>query len=125
MYTTLHVVSPTPAHGERAALKPDRNPALIGKGNLDLLCGGCGGTLAKGIWQGQLFDLGIICSECAAFNDTPSAVGGIVFGRVLYFPVGPYRLSAPVEVPKGAPAVGELFPGAGPPRSDGLVTYGA
>lgn len=118
---SLHLVEPPPAHGERAALKPDRNPALTGKGDLDLVCGKCGAVLARRIWPRLLFDIGIICSECGAFNDTPSAVGGTVHGSVVYCPVGTYRLGSPVEVRKGVPMIGELFPGAGGPSATNLV----
>jgi hypothetical protein len=61
---TLHVVEPTPTHGERAALKPDKNPALKGKGDVSLICGKCRAVLARDIWGGSIFDIGIICAEC-------------------------------------------------------------
>lgn len=117
----LHVVEPTPEHGQRAALKPDRNPALVGRGDLDLVCGKCGGVLAQRIWPRLLFDIGIICSACGAFNDTPSAVGGTVYGSVVYCPVDTYRLGSAVELKQGVPMIGELFPGAGPPSATNLV----
>lgn len=117
----LHVVEPVPPHGQRAALKPDNNPALVGKGDLDLVCGKCEAVLARRIWPRLLFDLGIICADCGAFNDTPSAVGGTVYGSVVYCPVGTYRLGSPVEMRKGVPMIGELFPGAGPPSATNLV----
>lgn len=117
----LHFVEPTPLHGQRAVLKPDRNPALTGTGDLDLLCGKCGVVLARRIWPRLLFDIGIICADCGAFNDTPSAVAGTVYGSVVYCPVGTYRLGSAVEMRKDVPMIGELFPGAGQPSATGLV----
>jgi len=121
---TLHVVEPTPAHDERAALKPHKNPALKGKGDVSLICGECRAVLARDIWGGSIFDIGIICAECGAFNDTPSAVGGTVYGNVVYCPVGTYRLGSTLEMRKGVPMLGELFPGAGPPSATNLVRMG-
>lgn len=121
---TLHLVDPTPAHGERAVLKADKNPALVGEGRLDFLCGKCGAVLAKRVWEGQVFDLGILCSECGAFNDTPSAIGGTVYGSIVYCPVGTYRLGSPVALREGVPLIGEVFPGAGPPAAGNVVNMG-
>jgi hypothetical protein len=120
----LHVVEPTPEHGQRAALKPDANPALKGKGDVSLICGKCRAVLARDIWDRSLFDLGIICAECGTFNDTPSAIGGTVYGNVVYCPVGTYRLGSTVEMRQGVPMIGELFPGAGPPSATNLVRMG-
>ena len=120
----LHVVDPAPQHKERAAFRPDANPAMVGQGDLDLVCGGCGAILASTIWRGQAFDLGIICADCGVFNDTPSAVGGIVYGSVVYCPVGTYRLGGTLQMKKGVVVIGELFPGAGPPSAGNIVTFG-
>ena len=119
---TLHIVDPAPEHEQRAALKPDVNPALQGTGDLQLLCGQCRAVLAHKIWPNLVYDVGMICAECGTFNDTPSAVGGTVYGAVVYLPVGTYRLGAPVQVRNDVPIIGELFPGAGPPATDNLVT---
>jgi hypothetical protein len=120
----LHVVDPAPAHKQRAVLKPDANPALVGEGPLDYECGKCGEVLARAIWAGMMWDVGIICAKCGTFNDTPSAIGGTVYGAVAYFPVGTYRLSSPVTAKKGVPLIGEPFPGAGPPGAGKITTMG-
>src|SRR2546428_208636 len=109
----LHVVDPPPSHKERAVLKPDTNPALVGEEPLDYECGFCGDVLARAIWVGLLYDVGILCAKCGAFNDTPSAIGGTVYGNVVYFPVGTYRLGRPVAAKQNVPMIGEPFPGAG------------
>ena len=121
----LVVDDPVPAHGERAALKPDTNPALRGSGELDYVCGGCGAILAQSIWPNVVYDLGIICSQCGAFNDTPSAIGGTALGNVVYYPVGTYRLTSAVSVREHVPMIGEAFPGAGPPAAGNLVSFPA
>lgn len=77
--------------------------------------------IARRIWEDQLFDIGIICADCGAFNDTPSAVGGTAVGSVVYAPVGTYRLGDTVQMRKGVPMLGEPFPGAGPPEEGGIV----
>ena len=119
----LLLVEPTPRQGERAVLKPDQNPALVGKGSLDLVCGKCKSVLARGVWPGLVYDLGILCSECGAFNDTPSAAGSTVTGNVVFFPAKTYRLTAPVDLSNKVPLVGELFPGAGPPAVGNITPY--
>ena len=118
----LHIVDPPPAHKERAALRPDANPALIGEGPLDYECGTCGDVLARAIWAGLVYDVGIICAKCGAFNDTPSAIGGTVYGNVVYFQVGTYRLGSPLTAKKDVPLIGEPFPGAGPPRAGNVIS---
>ncbi len=121
--TLLVVDDPVPADGERAALKPDTNPALQGSGELDYVCGGCGTVLAQSIWPNVVFDLGIICSVCGAFNDSPSAIGRTAFGVVVYIPVGTYRLTSAVAVKEYVPMIGEAFPGAGPPAAGNIVSF--
>lgn len=116
-----HVEDPPPEQGDRAALKPDENPALKGNGSLKIICGSCGGMLAHNIWEDQIFDIGLICADCGTFNDTPSAVGGAVKGDVVYAPVGTYRLGDTLRMRRGVPMVGEPFPGAGPPQEGGVV----
>ena len=114
---------PAPEHGERAVLKSDSNPALEGSGELDLVCGSCGAVLARSIWPDLIYDVGLICAECGAFNDTPSAIGGMVLGSVLYLRVGTYRLSGTVRVRKNTLMMGEVFPGAGPPAAGNLTEF--
>jgi hypothetical protein len=115
------VVKPAPPHGERAVLKPDANPALEGEGDHDVLCGECGAILARAIWPRLLWDLGILCADCGAFNDSPSAIGGTAYGSVVYLPVGTYQLGSPLGLRENA-LIGEAFPGAGPPAAGNLVS---
>ena len=119
----LVVDDPVPKHGERAALKPDINPALVGSGELDLLCGSCGAVLAQSIWPNQLYDVGIICADCEAFNDTPSAIGGTVLGNVVYLPVGTYRIAGNIAIREGVLMIGEPVPGVGPPAAGNIIEF--
>ena len=117
----LVVDDPAPEEGERAVFKADVNPALKGSGELDLECGSCGAVLAESIWPYVVYDIGLICADCGAFNDTPSAIGGMALGAALYVPVGTYRFPASLSVRKDVPIIGEAFPGAGPPAAGSLV----
>lgn len=66
-------VIPQPEKGTRAVLHFDSKDTSIiiqGKGNLDLLCGSCGATLAKGVNEGQVKNLVLLCNKCGSYNDT-------------------------------------------------------
>jgi hypothetical protein len=48
----------------------EHTSAFKGDGDLNLLCGRCGATLARLIRPGQVQDMILLCSPCGAFNDT-------------------------------------------------------
>lgn len=46
------------------------DPFFTGDGPLDLLCGECGQTLARGMEEGRISDVVFECPDCGAYNET-------------------------------------------------------
>lgn len=68
-------VIPKPPEGTRAVLQTDRTDKgfvyFSGSGSLDLVCGNCANVLAKGMAEGQLRNLVLLCNQCNSYNEIP------------------------------------------------------
>ena len=64
-------VIPEPEPKTRAVLIPKQEvtPVIVGKGNLDLLCGKCEEVLVDGIFEGQIQNIVIRCPKCTSYNE--------------------------------------------------------
>lgn len=64
-------VIPKPIEGTKAILIKKNGDSIIifGKGNINLVCGKCGSTLAKGISEGQVRNLVLYCNNCESYNE--------------------------------------------------------
>jgi hypothetical protein len=66
---TLAVVEEAPRSSAIIHAPPKGKLAFSGDGPDRLLCGGCAGTLAEGVSDGQLFGVFIECPDCGTLND--------------------------------------------------------
>ena len=67
-------VIPKPEPGTRNVFEPSRGevlPVFEGIGDVNLLCGNCGGVLAKTIEKTQLQNVVIHCPVCGFYNAIP------------------------------------------------------
>lgn len=61
-------VIPEPKSGTRAILAPKTLPAIIGKGDINVLCGSCRSILIKTMSPNQINNMVVKC-PCGKFND--------------------------------------------------------
>lgn len=65
-------VIPKPEEGSRSVIMPpNKNEATIiqGSGNINLVCGNCGASLAKGVEENQIKNVVLYCNQCNSYNE--------------------------------------------------------
>ena len=68
-------VIPKPKEGTASVLKFIGDGGINGSGNIDLLCGSCSHSIARGMGEGQMKNVVLQCPKCEAYNavvDIPS-----------------------------------------------------
>jgi hypothetical protein len=97
-----------PASTSRAIFSSaDARPKLIGKGNIDYLCGTCGAILVEHAWKQSLSNIVVKCPSCQSYNEFPK-IGEIEMRLVgtIAFEKGEYPLTDVVWLKRGVCLIG-------------------
>jgi len=66
-------VTPEPQEGTRSIYRKDSSkiePFIVGRGDVDYICGKCNNIIAKNVSQGQIAaDAVFQCPNCQSFNE--------------------------------------------------------
>lgn len=75
----------------------------------DLVCPGCGESLAVGIDEGELYDIAFVCPKCGTLSRGPTLPAGVSlpWGKTVVIDPGQYRISETLRFGGGAVVAGK------------------
>jgi len=91
----------------RAVIFTDHSgPTFFGGGDTTFVCPHCGGTIANLVAADQIWDLVVECGKCRGACEFPRLPEGAKATGYVYVPPGRYRITASLDMSKGALMIG-------------------